>query len=429
MNKAVIYVRVSSKDQEIEGFSIPAQHKSLHEYAAKKHLTIVKEFGGAETAKKAGRAEFSKMVQFLRDNREVKHLLVEKTDRLSRNLTDFFGIIFEELVKGGGLNVHFVKEGRILNKNSHSSERLASSIHAVLAQNKNDNLAEEVIKGMEEKAEQGIYPSWAPYGYTNTEECRRRVIKVNPQQAVFVKRMFDLYATGSYSLSTLRKKLLAEGMVYRGGKPFYKSKVETILKNEFYAGTFRWRGVRYEGATHEPIISKELFACVQKVLRSPYKSKSRKEMFAYSNMIICGVCGCSLTAEFKKGKYIYYRCTRARGNCSEPYIRQEDIDQRFEGILGSIHVPDEIQAHILQGLRDSIKNKVDYHNHLAQSIEQQIKVLKNRIDQAYSDKLDGKISEDSGSPIQSDGSPRKKRSWSNWQPHRHQIPTAWRMRL
>ena len=40
----VLYVRVSSKDQEAEGLSIPAQVRLLREYAASKGFAIVREF-------------------------------------------------------------------------------------------------------------------------------------------------------------------------------------------------------------------------------------------------------------------------------------------------------------------------------------------------------------------------------------------------
>ena len=51
--KAVIYARVSSKEQEREGFSIPAQLDLLRQYAIKNNYTVVKEFEDVETAKKA----------------------------------------------------------------------------------------------------------------------------------------------------------------------------------------------------------------------------------------------------------------------------------------------------------------------------------------------------------------------------------------
>lgn len=391
MEKAVIYARVSSKDQEAEGFSIPAQLKFLHEYASKKGYVIVKEFTDAETAKKTGRTQFSEMLSFIEEH-NAKHLLVEKTDRLLRNLSDY--VLVKHLISSSDISVHLCKENAILGKEARTDEKLIFGIKAVMAENYIDNLSEEVRKGMLEKAAQGTYPSWAPYGYINTKENGKKVIKVNLDEAPYVKKMFELYATGAYSLLSLKKKLLSDGMVYRGGKTLHKSKIELILKNEFYTGIFYWKDKKYENATHEAIISKELFHQVQNILVKPNKSKSRKDLFPYTNLISCGICGCAISAQIKKGKYIYYHCSGYKGNCKQPYVPQRDIEAEFTQLLDNIQISEETQQLILNGMRESLKDKIEYHNNSIQQLERQIKILQNRVDQAYLDKLDGKISEE-----------------------------------
>src|ERR687886_2691492 len=93
---AVLYARVSSKEQEKEGFSIPAQLKLLRQYAADQRFPILQEYIDVETAKRAGRTGFMAMVSFFRqqiqsrsdaDSRRI--LLVEKTDRHYRNIKDW----------------------------------------------------------------------------------------------------------------------------------------------------------------------------------------------------------------------------------------------------------------------------------------------------------------------------------------------------
>ncbi len=164
MNKAVIYARVSSKDQESEGFSIPAQLKFLQEYASKNGYSIAREFIDAETAKKAGRKQFNLMLNFIAEH-GIKHLLVEKTDRLLRNMSDY--VIIKKLFSSSDVSVHLAKENSILGKDARSNEKFMFSIKAVMAESYIDILSEEVTKGMKEKAAQGTYPSLAPYGYLN----------------------------------------------------------------------------------------------------------------------------------------------------------------------------------------------------------------------------------------------------------------------
>ena len=100
---ALLYARVSSKEQEAEGYSIPAQLKLLREYAIKNSFIARKEFTDIETAKKAGRTEFNKMLAFIEENPSIKHILVEKTDRLLRNIADYAFILSSAVEKCGKL--------------------------------------------------------------------------------------------------------------------------------------------------------------------------------------------------------------------------------------------------------------------------------------------------------------------------------------
>ncbi len=206
MEHAIIYARVSSKEQESEGYSIPAQTKLLHEYATKSGYVVDKEFVDVETAKRSGRTQFNKMFTFLNENKSVKHILVEKTDRLLRNIADY--ALIDKLIEQSDFTIHLVKENVVLGRDSRSNEKFIFGIKALMAKNYVDNLSEETKKGMLEKAEQGIYPSFAPYGYINIVENGRKVLRIDPETAPYVKRMFELYATGIYSLLRLRSGLV-----------------------------------------------------------------------------------------------------------------------------------------------------------------------------------------------------------------------------
>ena len=146
--KAVLYARVSSKEQE-EGFSIPAQLKLLKDYARENGLKIIREFIDVETAKQAGRYNFNEMIDFLKNNSEVENVLCEKTDRLYRNFKDY--ITIEDL----DLKIHLVKENEVLNKDSKSHQKFIHGIKVLMAKNYIDNLSEETRKGMLQKAKEG----------------------------------------------------------------------------------------------------------------------------------------------------------------------------------------------------------------------------------------------------------------------------------
>jgi site-specific DNA recombinase len=325
MTSAFLYARVSSREQEQEGFSIPAQLKLLRDYAARNGLTIQEEFIDVETAKVAGRKQFDRMVQFLGRNRNCRTVLVEKTDRLYRNLRD--AVTLEDF----DVELHLVKEGQIISKDARSQAKLIHGMQLVLARNYIENLREEVKKGMREKSEQGIYPGRAPFGYSNNKADR--TIEVHPENASTAKRIFELYATGQYSLLELRAAVRKET-----GKTLVN--LNTMLRNPFYVGQFVWSGKTYLG-TQPRLITNELFERVQDILTGRNKRKCRKHNFAFRGLLSCAEDNCAMTAEVQKGKYIYYRCSGYRGKCSTPYFREEEISQK----LGD-HVKDgEVDGH------------------------------------------------------------------------------------
>src|SRR5436853_2394537 len=100
MIAAIAYSRVSSREQEREGYSIPAQRKLLAEYARTRGFHIEREFIDIESAKNPGRKEFSKMLRLLEMSKACRIVLVEKTDRLYRNRTD--ALAFEGLIEKRG---------------------------------------------------------------------------------------------------------------------------------------------------------------------------------------------------------------------------------------------------------------------------------------------------------------------------------------
>ena len=144
MTRCVIYARVSSKDQEREGFSIPAQLELLRDYANRHGLEVVEEFTESETAKVSGREQFQAMLKFLGQKKAPAILLVEKTDRLYRNFKDY--VYIDDLITAKGLEVHLVKENEVLSDKAKSHTKFIHGIKVLMAKNYIDNLSEEVIK-------------------------------------------------------------------------------------------------------------------------------------------------------------------------------------------------------------------------------------------------------------------------------------------
>ena len=379
MKQAVLYARVSSKDQEKEGYSIPAQLKLLREYALKNDIKITREFVDVETAKTTGRKQFGEMVLYFERHPESRVVIVEKTDRLYRNFHDC--VTLEDLE----IEIHLPKEGQVVSKDSKSQAKLVHGIQLVIARNYIENLREEVRKGMREKAAQGIYPSRPPLGYTNNKLTH--TIEIDAEKASIAKRVFELYATGRYSLAELRKIIRTET-----GKMFQKGYLHKLLKNPFYSGFFVWNGERYKG-THPLIISLELFRQVQEVLDGHNRPRYRKHEFAFRGLLTCAFDNCTLTAEIKKQRYKYYRCTESKGKCELPYIREEALAERLGQVLQGIYIPDDVLGQLESSLSLDNRRMESEKKQQQEKLQQRLAGVRHRIDQAYMDKLDGKISE------------------------------------
>ncbi len=393
--RAVLYARVSSKEQEKEGYSIPAQLKLLKEYAAAEGFTVAQEYVDVETAKQTGRAAFGEMVAWLRAHTDLRVILVEKTDRLYRNLKDW--VTIDEL----DVEIHFPKEGVVLSRDSRSSEKFMHGIKVLMAKNYIDNLSEEARKGQQEKAEQGIWPTKTPLGYLNvTGEDGRKVIAVDPDTAPFVTKLFDLYVTGQFALRELANKMRSEGFVYpKSGNPIPTSTLQTILRNRLYTGWYEWNGKLYQGK-HEPLVTIELWERVQRVLdgRNASKHRRMRHDFAFSGLIACAKCGCSVVGEIKKQKYIYYHCTgyadKCRGepaSCRRKYVREEVLEQQFTEMLGRLRFDEEILEWVREALHASHADERRDHEEAIKRLRAEYDRLQSRIDAMYIDKLDGKI--------------------------------------
>jgi site-specific DNA recombinase len=394
-SQAVIYARVSSKEQEKEGFSIPAQLKLLRQYATDQGFSVLQEYVDVETAKQAGRTNFTAMVEFFKKQRTLSRyedarciILVEKTDRLYRN--------FKDLVTLNDIDpeIHFVKEHNVISKDSHSHLKLMHDLKVVLAKNFIDNLSEETRKGMQEKAEQGLYPARVPLGYRNVASSNgKKGIAVDPTCAPLVQRLFEWYATGRYSLTALTEKAYEEGLRSLAGGKVPRSNIHKVLTNPLYYGEFRWKGKYYHG-NYEPLIAHDLFERVQYVLgeKGLRRTRRQKHDWAFHELVSCGHCGCAFVAEIKKGRYIYYHCTGNKGKCPEKYVREEEIARQFGEALQAIHLDGEVLSWVVTALKDNHQDAKRYHDEQIATLQKQYRKLQERLDRMYIDKLDGTIS-------------------------------------
>jgi site-specific DNA recombinase len=132
---------------------------------------------------------------------------------------------------------------------------------------------------------------------------------------------------------------------------------------------------------------------VQGILNGRHAKKNRrvKHDFAFSGLITCGHCGCSIVGEIKKRRYVYYHCTGFKGRCDEPYVREEVIEQQFTDLLGRLNFDDEVLEWVHEALDASHADERREHEEAIKRLRSEYDRLQNRIHAMYVDKLDGKV--------------------------------------
>ncbi len=322
---AVIYLRVSTKEQAEEGYSIPAQAEACRRFIADRGWELADEYvDRGESARTADRPQLQAMLARLAEDPAVDCLVVHKLDRLARNLEDHAAV--RAALRKAHVQLHSVTESL----EDSASGKLVEGILASIAEFYSANLGQEIRKGMDQKAAQGGWPVRAPFGYRNVRRDgpgRRGESVLEPdQQAQLVVWAFERYATGSLSLAGLTEQLAEKGLRNRLGNPPGISAVHRMLRNPVYVGVVRWRGVEREGI-HQPLVSRKLFDKVQNVLdeHSSGGERSWKHDHYLKGTLVCAECGSRLYYAVAKGRFGYFRCigrNTGRTPCSQcRYVR------------------------------------------------------------------------------------------------------------
>ncbi len=326
--KFILYARKSTDVEDKQVRSIEDQIAELRAFAKQENISIAEILIEKQSAKIPGRPIFNNMLDRI-EKGETNGILAWHPDRLARNSVDGGRLIFLlDTGKLAGLKFPTfwfepTPQGKFM-------------LNIAFGQSKYyvDSLSENTKRGLRQKVKRGEYPSVAPIGYIN--DSRTKSIVVDKKKAQIIREAFELYAKGNSRLEDISDFLAQRGILSRGGKRIHKTRATFILSNPFYTGLFRYSGEIYEGK-HEPIITKKLFDTAQEILkqRGKPRHKQKNEPQAFCSLISCAECGMMITAEKQKG-HIYYRCTKKKIKCSQPYTREEELDRQLSSLIQKV---------------------------------------------------------------------------------------------
>ena len=208
--------------------------------------------------------------------------------------------------------------------------------------------------------------------------------------------MFELYATGNYSYTTIRDEMDKTGLKTKQGKKLARSVVENIIKDPFYCGTATSK--KYDETwTHKypRLISRELFDKCQeiRIKRRKMPSKELSRDYIFKGLLKCQNCGCSMSPEMKvkpNGKeYVYYSCTNAKGVCKREYVNEKELLKPIYKILDKFStITEDIQNDLITELRKNTEAEVEFHKKQVNRVRddyEKIKAKDNRLLEMYLD--------------------------------------------
>ncbi|EAD5121236.1 recombinase family protein [Listeria monocytogenes] len=366
-----IYVRVSTEEQAKEGYSISAQKERLKEYCAARGWKDFKFYvDEGKTASNLNRPLLNELITHIKKGL-IDIVLVYKMDRLSRTVVDLHNLlcVFDDY------NCAIKSATEEIDTTSAMGRFFMTTISSI-AQFERENTSERVSFGMAEKVRQGEYIPLAPFGYVKGTDGK---LIVNEAEKEIFLQIVNMILSG-YSLRQTCEYLTNIGVKTRRSKDIWKvSTLVWMLKNPAIYGAIKWSGIIYEN-THEPLIEKETYTKIAKVLSIRSKATTSRRGHVhhiFKARLICPACGNRLSGLRTKyvniNKETFYNNNYRCATCKEhrrPAIQvsEQKIEKAFI---------DYISNYALQKASSSSK-KIDNNLRKQEMLQKEIMSLQRK---------------------------------------------------
>lgn len=392
IKRAVAYCRFSSENQR-DGYSIEAQLFAIKEFCNKENFELVGEYiDEAKSATTDDRKNFQRMIQDS-EKHQFDFIIIHKLDRFSRNRYDF--AFYKKILKDNG-----VKVISVLEKLDDTPETIIlESVLEGMAEYYSSNLSRETKKGLHARARKGLSCSTRPLGYDISEEGK---FIINQDESPIVQEIFSRVIQGD-TLTAICTDLKNRGVKGTRSANLEIISLKKIIRNTIYYGTYTYASKSDEPIivdnVCDPIVSYDVWISANSKLESKKRvfRRHKENDFLLTGVLWCGECGSHYTGHsvtYKDSVYLAYRCTgHTHGICDmKPSTINRD---RLEEIiflsitndLFSDKMVDEWIIHLN-------KQKSGGEPTKRESLEKEIRKLKNKKDRLLDIYLDGKLDKD-----------------------------------
>ena len=330
-NNAIIYTRVSTKEQAETNTSLGTQKKHCEAFAKANGFNIVGYFGGThESAKSDDRKEFQRMLKYARQSGSIGYIVVYSYDRFSRTGSSAAQISHELLAQG--IQVKAVTQEV---DTTSASGKFQQNLFYMFSQFDNELRRDKTITAMSDLLRKGYWLWNPPIGYTNNKKHHKAVDWdiVIDDNGRLLKNAFQWRLKNRYSNAEIVRRL------QNGGMKINEKRLHEILKNPFYCGILVCKmlpGEIIEGK-HKPIVSKKDFLTINSVPSNhPQEHKTDNEALPLKQFVYCGTCSTPLTGYLVKNKGLYYYKCRTNGCGCNKSAKQ--LHSEFKNILSSYEV-------------------------------------------------------------------------------------------
>jgi DNA invertase Pin-like site-specific DNA recombinase len=406
MNKALIYIRVSTEEQATSDRHSLQTQLRLCEKAIQDSGQYLLATNGiysdpGKSATNMRRPGLQDLLLRVQEDKTIKAVFVQDTDRLARNAGDHLTI--KAILQKHNVKMISVSQPGI------EDTPVGNFMDVVIAgvnQLQSQITGRKTIKSMEQKFWEGGWPTHAPLGYLNVGEKdndKKRIVTIDPIRGPLIQEAFQLYATGDYSMLAILDLIHEKGFRARNGKRIMLSKFAYMLNNHFYYGEMHWRGLVNAGK-HTPLITQGLFERCRLTTkeRAHRACRRRKYNFILRGFVKCAICSCRYTAEYHPKKQIsYYHCSRYKNNipgntkCLDRYVEAHDLEnqvqEKFDQLQFSEGFIQKIETR-LKIVYESKKNSVaSEKNRLLQARI----AVENKLGRAEEKLIDGVLNDES----------------------------------
>jgi site-specific DNA recombinase len=377
--KAIIYTRVSTKEQGENGYSLRDQEANLRTWCAQKDIEVINHYQDDYSGKTFDRPQFKNLLEFIkRPPVKIDYVLFAKWDRFSRVAMDAHNMIYKLLKKSIEANAieqwinHEMPEHKIL-----------LGIYVSVPESDNLRRGMNTKSGMRRARMEGRWMGKAPIGYENSiVNGKPQIIPGCVNLHNLIKKAFITVAEGIFSAETTYVKLHREGL------KCHRSQFYNLLRSPVYAGYIHISAFNDEPemmvrAIHEPIITLELWKQVQDVMngrkRAMPKTNTITEHLPLRGHLLCPDCGKVLTGSGSiarnKTKHWYYHC---QSGCKIRF-RAEDANKAFIALLSKNSVPREVLKLYFKVLKDVCKSENNSYIKNLNNLETEIAKNRQRI--------------------------------------------------